>query len=161
MKKLVIAAMLFAATTAYAGQEGYIELLRSDVRTKKIAIITQVMQFNDEQSEAFWPIYKEYELALSKVNDQRVALIKDYAKNYETMTDEKAAEIADKWFEFQNRRMSVRKSYFTRFKEALPAATATRFLQLDHQISLLIDLQIASEIPLIEPMSEVEATSDN
>ena len=33
----------------------YVELLRVDVRTKKTAIFTEIMQFNDQQAAKFWP----------------------------------------------------------------------------------------------------------
>jgi len=148
MKKLLFVALLLVASTSYA-QDGYIELLRSDLRTEKIAIVTDVMQLSGEQSEEFWKVYKDYDHEMSKVNDLRVALIKDYAENYERMTDEKALEIIAKWSEFQDKRMALRKQYFAKFLEVLPATKAAKFMQLDHQISLLVDLQIAAEIPLI------------
>lgn len=68
------------AAVGYA-QEAYIELLRSDIRAKKVAIITEVMQFADAQARAFWPVYREYDLELSKIGDARVELIKDYARH--------------------------------------------------------------------------------
>src|SRR5215472_18569082 len=40
----------------------YAELLRSDVRAQKVAILTEVMDFTDEESAAFWPIYRDYDL---------------------------------------------------------------------------------------------------
>jgi len=157
MKKIFIIAALLAvsvAGTANAQEEGYIELLRSDIRTGKIAIVTEVMQLQGEQSEAFWPIYKEYDHEMSKLTDMRLATIKDYAENYEKMTDEKARELIASSFEWMEKRLALRKAYFVKFQEALPAATAAKFIHLDHQISLFIDLQVAANIPLIEPMVE-------
>ena len=65
----------------------YVELLRSDVRSQKVAILTEMMDFNEQEDAAFWPIYREYDVELSKINDDRVMLIQEYAKNYEQMTD--------------------------------------------------------------------------
>ncbi len=157
MKKLLLFAfILMMGATAYGQEgdqdgdyEGYVELLRSDLRTTKIAVITDVMEFSEEQAKAFWPVYKEYDTELDKVNDLRVTMIKDYAQSYETMTDEKAVALATQWFDFQDKRMKLRKTYFKKFQAVLPPVMAAKFLQLDHQISLLIDLQIAAEIPLI------------
>ena len=102
-----------------------------------------------EQSEEFWKVYKDYDHEMSKVNDLRIAVIKDYAENYDKMTDEKALEIIAKSTEFLDKRMALRKKYFAKFLEVLPATKAAKFMQLDHQISLLVDLQIAAELPLI------------
>jgi LAS superfamily LD-carboxypeptidase LdcB len=72
----------------------YVELLRSDVKTKKTAILVELMQLNDEQAEKFWPIYREYDFELQALNDQKLAGIQEYAKNFQNMTDEKADELA-------------------------------------------------------------------
>src|SRR5271167_246119 len=72
----------------------YVELLRSDVRAEKTAIMGQMMQFNDEQDAKFWPIYREYDFELQKLNDQKLAGIREYAKTYGSMTDQKADELA-------------------------------------------------------------------
>ena len=51
----------------------YVELLRSDLRTQKVAVITEMMQFTEAEDAAFWPVYREYELELSRLNDERLA----------------------------------------------------------------------------------------
>jgi len=159
MKKfIVVMALLATATAVQAQDEGYIELLRSDIRTTKIAVITEVMQLEGEQSEAFWSVYKEYDHEMSKINDKRLAVIKDYAKNFENITDEKATELVNGSLAFLQARLDLQKKYFKEFQTALPAALAAKFIQLDRQIMLLIDLQIAANVPLIEPSMLSEKT---
>src|SRR5258707_11396386 len=65
----------------------YVELLRSDLRAQKVAVITEVMQFTEAEDAKFWPVYREYETELAKINDDRMALIKDYALSFEALTD--------------------------------------------------------------------------
>ena len=72
----------------------YAELLRSDVRAEKVAILTEVMEFTEAEDKVFWPIYREYETELAKINDDRIALIKEYALGYETLTDATADGLA-------------------------------------------------------------------
>src|SRR5689334_18840572 len=55
----------------------YVELLRSDIRAEKVAIITEVMQFTEAEDAKFWPVYRQYEVDLAKINDDRMALIKE------------------------------------------------------------------------------------
>ena len=94
MKKLfVVLALLLVAKTAYA-QEQYAELLMSDIKTQKVAVLTEAMALEEAQSEPFWQIYRDYDYELSAIVDQRIALIKDYAANFSTMTDEKADDLA-------------------------------------------------------------------
>ena len=151
MKKLLLTVFLLLTTATFAQDlDSFIELLRSDVKTEKKAIITEVMQFNDTEAAAFWPAYRNYEFELDKVGDARVALIKDYAENYETMTDAKAKELMDKSFKFREDRLKLQKKYFQEFSKILSPVKAAKWAQLENQINLLIDLQISSELPLVE-----------
>lgn len=154
MKKILVIALVLIASQAVA-QDQYVELLRSDLRTQKVAIITQVMQFSEEEGNAFWPVYREYQAELSKIGDLQVALIKDYAEHWDNMTDQKSKDIVKQWFDIQERRLKLRKTYFAKFEKVLTATDAAKFLQVENQIGLLIDLQTAMEIPLIQkPMAK-------
>ncbi len=152
MKRLLLSILfVFSAVSAHAQDvDSFIEMLRSDVKTNKKAIITAAMDFTDAQAATFWPIYRNYEFDLDKLGDARVALIKDYAENYENMTDVKAKELTEKSFKFQEDRLKLRKKYFNEISKALSPALAAKFTQVENQMQLLVDMQIASELPLLE-----------
>ncbi|HTF62088.1 MAG TPA: hypothetical protein VK638_05175, partial [Edaphobacter sp.] len=61
-----------------------IAVLRQYVQADKTEIITRSMTFTDDQSKAFWPLYRSYAHDQQVIGDQRVALIKDYVANYDT-----------------------------------------------------------------------------
>jgi hypothetical protein len=126
----------------------YAELLRSDVRTQKVAIITEVMGFTDEEDAKFWPIYREYDVEMSKLGDERVALIEEYARSYDQLTDATADKLASKALDLQARRQAALAKCFERVKTTLSPRTALRFLQVEHQLQLIIDLQIAALLPV-------------
>jgi len=128
----------------------YVELLRSDVRSQKIAIITELMPLTEKEDEAFWPIYRAYDVELSALNDRRVQLIADYAKNFEAMTDAAADRIALGALDFEAKRAALKAKYFDKVKAALSAKQAARFLQVENQLLLLIDLQISASLPIVE-----------
>ena len=126
----------------------YVQLMRSDIRAQKVAIITEVMDFSEEEDAKFWPVYREYEAELGKINDARLSLINDYATNYDTLTDAVADRLAKGALDVEGQRTALKTKYYDRFKSALSAKTAARFLQVENQILLLLDLQIASALPL-------------
>jgi hypothetical protein len=126
----------------------YRELLRADLRAQKIAIITEVMQFTEEEDAAFWPIYREYDVELTRINDDRLRLIEAYAAAFASLTDASADDIASRALELESRRTALKQRYYTRLKTAVPPKTAARFLQVENQLQLLIDLQVAAELPL-------------
>jgi hypothetical protein len=146
----VVGGILLSYAPAYGQVDSYVELLRSDIRTEKQAILTDVMQFNDEQASIFWPIYREYDLELNKYADRRLALIKDYAANFETMTDDKARELAERSFKLEEERVKIRREYFDKVQKALDPIIAAKFIQVERTVGHLLDLQISAELPLME-----------
>src|SRR5258705_6695314 len=134
--------------TRDANLSAYVELLRSDLRAQKVAVITQIMEFTEEEDAKFWPVYREYEMEMAKINDDRIALIKDYAMNFDTLTDQAADRLALGALDLEGRRHALKAKYYERFKSGLHPKTAARFLQVENQILLLLDLQIASSLPI-------------
>jgi hypothetical protein len=130
--------------------EEYINLIRADVRQQKSEIMGAVMALSAEDAAKFWPIYSEYDAELTKLNDQRVANIKEYARTYDQMTDAKADELIRNAMAYQNQRSELLAKTYDRMKQAVGAVTAARFVQVEHQLLLIIDLQIASELPVVE-----------
>ena len=137
--------------------DSYIESIRADTRADKVAIITETMQFNDQDAKIFWPVYRNYEADLMKVNDQRVALIKSYADKFTTMTDAEAKAMIEQSLDFESRRTDAKKKCAKELQKAgLSSLTVAKFIQLEHRLDLVIDVQIASELPslLIKPASQ-------
>jgi hypothetical protein len=127
----------------------YIELMRTNVRQQKAELMGSVMELSAEDAAKFWPIYSQYDADLTKLNDQRVANIEEYARTYNQMTDEKADELIQNSFTYQRQRAELLAKTYERVKEAVGATTATRFVQVEHQLLLIIDLQIASSLPVV------------
>ncbi len=139
-----------ADTTREANLRAYVELMRSDLRTEKVAIISEMMQFSEDEDAKFWPIYREYETQLARINDDRIAGIKEYAAAYDKMTDDIADRLARKALDLEARRHALTAQFYDRFKSALSARTAARFLQVERQILLILDLQIAASLPIVQ-----------
>jgi hypothetical protein len=128
--------------------EEYIKLLREDVRSQKFAVMREVMDLNPEEAAKFWPIYRDYDTELTKVNDLRITNIEQYARSYGQLTDEKADELIRRAMTYQQQRADLLGKYYDRMKQELGAVTAARFVQIEHQLLLIIDLQIASSLPV-------------
>ena len=130
--------------------QAYVDLLRADVKSQKVAIISQMMQFTPAQASVFWPVYTEYDKELTELGDEKLALIRDYAANYGAITDQKAEELVMKSLDLEARRTVLKKKYYKRFQEAMTAKAAAKFLQVENQLLMIIDLQVASSLPIVQ-----------
>ena len=136
-----------ATDTQQKNVEEYIELLRTNVRPQKDEIMGAVMVLDADQAKKFWPIYSEYDGELTKLNNLRIANIQEYAGGYNQMTDAKADELIHKDLDYQKQRSELLTKYYGRVKESLGAVQAARFVQIEEQLLMIIDLQMASVLP--------------
>lgn len=127
----------------------YIELLRSDVRQDKTEIMGALMQLSAEQAGRFWPIYDEYDKELTSLNKLRAANIQEYARSYDKMSDTKADELIQNALHYQQQRGDLLAKYYGRVKSSIGAVEAARFVQVENQLLLIIDLHIASSLPVV------------
>lgn len=137
------------ADTQKKNIQEYISLLRSNVRQEKAEIMGSMMALSAADAAKFWPIYSAYDADLTKLNDQRIQNIKEYASTYTQMTDEKADELIQKSLGYQKQRGELLASTYEKVKQACGGVTAARFAQIEHQLLLIIDLQIASSLPIV------------
>ena len=133
-----------------ANLKAYVTLMRKDVKKDKVSILTELMALGPEQAAKFWPVYNEYDKALTALGDERIALIRMYADNYSTLSDETATKIAMGALDIQAQRLDLQKQYFHRLSQTLTPKDAARWLQIEAQIEKLIDLQILSSLPIVE-----------
>ena len=156
MKTLLPVLLLCVPLITAQAQEQYLELLRSELKKDKVATITEAMEFTPAEAEKFWPIYREYDLKLSSLGDRRIAAIKDYAANYETMTNDKADKLAKTFLDLDEDYLDLRNEYFNKVKKAISPTVAARFLQVENQLNTLVQLQVMSQLPLVKKVEKME-----
>jgi hypothetical protein len=107
------------------------------------------MLFTEAEDAKFWPLYREYELALSRINDDRLGLIEKYGDTYTKLTDAQADEVIVKGLELEGRRTALKQQYYAKLKTALSPRMAAKAVYIEHQLELLVDLQIAAALPVV------------
>jgi hypothetical protein len=131
--------------------EQQIKFLRQDLRADKKKIVAANMQLTEAEALKFWPVYDAYTMETIKLNDTLQSLIKEYAQNYKTMTDDKIKTLTKKTLQRDEDVTKLRINYVPKFDKAVSAKKTALFMQLDRRLELLINLQLASEIPLVQP----------
>ena len=139
-----------AQATEGAQTSKYLELLRQDLRTQKTAIVTEAMNLTDAQSAMFWPVYDEFSREMRTVWDGCIANMKEFAENFDRMTNDKAKQLTSTAFKLDEQKTRIIKKYHDRFAKQLDPMVAARFAQVEYAIYNLISLQLAAELPLMK-----------
>jgi hypothetical protein len=127
-----------------------IQMLREDIRSQRKQIIAANLQLTDVEATKFWPVYDAYMEDVRKNADGRIALIKEYAQNYDTMTDAQALSLVKRWGALDQSFTNTRVQWMPKFEAVLPGKKAALYYQLDRRVSMIIDLQMMSLIPLVK-----------
>ncbi len=125
------------------------KLDRVTIQANRLSIIAANVQLSPQQSDVFWPLYHEYRGELLGVNDRLALLIREYAANFQIMTDEKAEALLDELIRIDKDRMKLRESYVKKFKKALPSKVVMRYFQVENKLDTIINYELAAEIPLV------------
>ena len=108
------------------------------------------MPLTPDEATKFWPLYDQYRQEASKNGDERWALIKDYADNYQTMTDAQAQDYIKREAANEQKVIALRLKYVPIFEKVISAKKTALFCQIDHRVDLMIQLQLASQIPMVD-----------
>jgi hypothetical protein len=125
-------------------------LLRKDVSSMKKELIAANVTLTDSESTDVWQVYEQYSAELSKVNDRRTAILKEYSQEYNTLTDDRADDLIRRWLETDIEQAKLRQQLAGIFRTVLPGKKAAAFLQLERRISMMMDVQLASALPLAQ-----------
>ena len=149
---LVNAGVLFAeGPTKEAAVDQEIKMLRQDLRADKKQIVAINMQLTEAEALRFWPMYDAYTLETTKLNDTLQALIKEYAQNYDSLTDEKAKSLTKRTLELDESATKLRLKYVPLFNKVISARKTARFMQIDRRLGLLMNIQVSAALPLVQP----------
>jgi len=127
-----------------------IDMMRKDIRSQKKQLIAQNLKLTDAEATKFWPIYDQYTGELVKINDKKYAVIQEYADHYGTLSDEQATKLMRQWMDVDLAAAQLRAKYLPIVSQAIGGRKGATFAQLDRRVSLMIELQLASQVPLVQ-----------
>jgi hypothetical protein len=132
------------------GTDRDVQLLRQDLRSNKKQLIAANLTLTDKEATNFWPVYDQYAAEMTKVGDQKYALIKEYAQNFGSLTDAQAQSFLDRSLAIDEAIAQLRIKYVPIVSKVLPGTKVATFFQIDRRLTGLIDLQLSSQIPLVQ-----------
>ena len=127
-----------------------LDLLRRDLRAKRKQLIAANLKLTETEAERFWPVYDQYIRELIAIHDKKFALIEDYANNYGKMTNDESLLFIRQWLDFDIATNQLRQKYVPMVAKVLDGKKTATFFQLDRRIAMMIELQVASQMPLVQ-----------
>ena len=154
MKKIstiIICLMIFSQVNAQmtANEE---EMFKSMFNMEKKLMVENFMQLNDSDAEKFWPIYNNYETERGDLTSRRIKVLKQYADQYSTLTDEQADVLMKEVFSIRKKDLALKQKYFNQIKKNISAKTATSFYQLEEYIQTAVRYSLLEQIPFVGEM---------
>ena len=130
--------------------QAYIDTVRIELAEGKVRLISETMRLSDEEAKVFWPLYQEYEIELFEIGDRRLELLERFvaAQQTKALEDLEAEKMVLDWFQQETDRLGLLKKYQRLIANELSALRAIQFLQIEHRVNTVIDIMIASELPL-------------
>lgn len=153
MKYLFSLILLVSFSTAVSAQtalDEQIALTRQSIQTDRKIILMGNMTFTADESAQFWPAWNEYRAAMAANGDRTLDLIKDFAANFENMTNEKASELMTDHFSIEMQNLVIKQKFSKDLSGFLPAQKVMRVIQIENKLDAAIDMQLAAEIPLAQ-----------
>jgi outer membrane murein-binding lipoprotein Lpp len=127
-----------------------VKLLREDIRAKKKKLIAANLTLTPDQATKFWPVYDQYTAELVKINNEKYAVIKEYADSWGSMTDDQAVSLMNRALAVDQQVAQLRLKYVPIFNKVVPGKTTATFFQLDRRIQAMIDMQLSAQLPLVQ-----------
>jgi hypothetical protein len=146
----LIALIAFGLSFSVQAQQerDMIEVLRQQVKNDRQAVVAANMNLSEKQSEAFWPLYKEYHAEREPLVDTRVNLLTEFRDNYMGMTADQATQILQDALKFEADIVSLKQKYRSKFLKVLAPRATLRYYQIENKIDTVIDMELASVVPL-------------
>jgi hypothetical protein len=139
-----------APSADVAAESNEFKMFRFATRMDKLDFVKQAMRLNAEQEKKFLEHYVRYDIELASLNDERLAIIKDYADNFEKITDKEADKLVKRSLKFRKQRTALLEKYYAKVAKSTSKVIAARFLQVEAVLQGAGDVVIGSSIPLME-----------
>jgi hypothetical protein len=140
------------ATHVISNQD--LNLLRQDLRSKRKQLIAANLKLTDTDATKFWPVYDQYVTELIAINDKKFGLIKEYGDNWGKVTNDQSLLFARNWLDMDIAIAQLRQKYVPIVAKVLDGKKTATFFQLDRRIAMMMELQVSSQMPLVQEQRE-------
>ncbi len=155
--KRITTALVFLAAVVLAGyasetfaqqERDEIELMLAQIRTNRQAIVTENLALTAEESEAFWPLYRQFQNDRALMVDRTMKMLTEFRDNFDVLSEEQAKALIDEYFKIQKEELRLNEKYLREFRKILSQKKTLRYFQIENKLDAIIDYDLSQVIPL-------------
>ncbi|MEN6321409.1 MAG: hypothetical protein ABFD82_22020 [Syntrophaceae bacterium] len=150
---IIMAALLLICTSPLAAEDkaaDNMQILIAKVKADKKLLVANNMQLTEKEAKAFWPVYERYQNELFLLRSRSLNMIKNYADNYETMTNAMAKKLLDEFITIETLRVKLARTYLPQFGKVLSDKKVARYYQIENKINAVLYYELAAQIPYVK-----------
>ena len=146
---LSVVLALIAAPAAPQDVAQSLELSREVVDSQKRVIVAGSLPLSDEEADAFWPLFDEFQKELKRIDRRSDRLISEYSAEYATLAGARARGMIDEALSIEEDRVQLKRRWLKRMEPVLPPRMLARYFQLENRFQAVVAADLASQIPLV------------
>jgi hypothetical protein len=127
-----------------------IKMLRAEVGQDRRDIVAASMLLTKSEGEIFWPLYDQYRAEQHQLGDRRVKLITAFIASHDTLSEEDAGRFIHEALLIEKNKVAIKEDYVAKMSKVLSERTVARFFQIDNKLDSVVDVAVASRVPLIQ-----------
>jgi hypothetical protein len=153
IESLALAALLILAPSPglMAQQErDNIEIVKSQVKTNRQALVAENLMLSESESELFWPVYRDFHMERDLLVDRRIKILRDFRDNFDGLRDAQATQMLDDYLALQEDFLKLRKQYLKKFRRVLSDKKTLRYYQIENKLDMIIEYELSQVVPLAQ-----------
>ncbi len=134
--------------------EADLQVLRTDLRADKRKVTAETLALTNAEAVKFWPVYDRYIAELTKINDSKYGLIREYSERFGSYDNARATAFIGRWLDVDVKADQLRRKYVPIVAKVLPGIKAASFFQIDRRLAMLINLSLSSQLPILQTQAK-------
>lgn len=98
------------------------------IKAQRVAYITSRLALSPQEAERFWPLFNEME-----EERERIFLKYDLERPADSISEADAARRIEQSFRLDEELLALRRRYYERFKQVVPASKIVKFPEADRE----------------------------
>jgi hypothetical protein len=145
----LLALFISVSVFAQADLKEDMDYIQREWGSTKQEVVRSYMKLAEPKATEFWKMYEAYEVDRKELGAVRLKLLDNYAKHIQSLTADKADEIAKATLKNNTAYQKLYSTYYKKAKKILGPIDAAKFIQAEIALQTAINHETQLAIPFI------------